>query len=744
MNLVYQGGWPGTLANFNPNNPPGGLSYTIWNAQNLNFIRFANTPVTDGDLIIDVVMPAGINFSEWWYAVIYTVAGGTLGNPITLAYSGVFPTGEGGQVLSGSVVLGLVSTGGYGGPFYRFQPSTPLVPGNFVVDLVMKGPPNSWFLSIYIFSGSSLLPYPAGLLSMFIGGPPTNYVANPTLSLFTNQKQAVSCVRASAKLIPNATGTYISIPNNIPAIYAEGLASEFLATNELLWCRDLTNAVWIKTNMTAALTATGIDGVVNTASTITATASNATVGQTITGSFVDATIFLRRRLGLGSVGFSANSGTNYLDVTSVLSAAGSNWTRVNTQAGATLVNPQVLLKLGTSGDKIDVDYGFCSDLGLPDGPILTTGSTAVSALETYTVANPVPSARGWAAFCTVKRLFPDQWGGSNIIAQWLFGAGTLGLANSWGLWIHPQGFLIAQCYNNDGSGGIQISSPLPTNAVNPGFRNVGATFASGGNVTLYIDGVVVASGISGFPGTQPPTIQFGSGAGTGFQSDNTAISDIIIDFIENVNNCIIPKVAKQNSKLGAIFGDSITAGAYGSLNGNARGYTDTFQSVTGVSGYQFNNFAQNGFTTVDVISTFASLVAGKGYVRFTILIGINDFILLHSTPGALTTNLTSIVNSCLAESNCERVVIGTIVPGLNFTVGPDPAQEPDRQTVNTAIRGFTSIDSRIRVVDVDAAVKDPGSPSNYLAIYDSGDHLHPTPAGHAVIGTLYSNALTGP
>lgn len=61
-----------------------------------------------------------------------------------------------------------------------------------------------------------------------------------------------------------------------------GLFAERASTNYCLWCRDLTNAAWTKTNCSAAKTAAGADGVASSASTITATGANATVYQTVT------------------------------------------------------------------------------------------------------------------------------------------------------------------------------------------------------------------------------------------------------------------------------------------------------------------------------------------------------------------------------------------------------------------------------------------------------------------------------
>src|SRR3546814_14984798 len=41
--------------------------------------------------------------------------------------------------------------------------------------------------------------------------------------------------------------------------------------------------------------------------------------------------------------------------------------------------------------------------------------------------------------------------------------------------------------------------------------------------------------------------------------------------------------------------------------------------------------------------------------------------------------------------------------------------------------------SDLGVIDFDRAVRDPAQPERLLPAYDSGDHLHPSPAGYAAM-----------
>jgi lysophospholipase L1-like esterase len=64
--------------------------------------------------------------------------------------------------------------------------------------------------------------------------------------------------------------------------------------------------------------------------------------------------------------------------------------------------------------------------------------------------------------------------------------------------------------------------------------------------------------------------------------------------------------------------------------------------------------------------------------------------------------------------------------------------ETKRVAVNQWIRTSGAFDG---VIDFDAAVRDPAAPTRMAPQYDSGDHLHPGPAGHAAMGNAIDLAL---
>jgi lysophospholipase L1-like esterase len=72
---------------------------------------------------------------------------------------------------------------------------------------------------------------------------------------------------------------------------------------------------------------------------------------------------------------------------------------------------------------------------------------------------------------------------------------------------------------------------------------------------------------------------------------------------------------------------------------------------------------------------------------------------------------------------------------------PGPASESDRQSINEWIRTSGHFDA---VIDFDKITRDPEHPDRLLPAFDSGDHLHPSPAGYAAMAQAIPLALFAP
>jgi hypothetical protein len=138
---------------------------------------------------------------------------------------------------------------------------------------------------------------------------------NPTYD--PNSTNSIYVYGAQVELASTA-GTYLHTTSTARTDYfyptslaCQGLLVEEARTNICLYARDLTQSNYTKTSATAALTATGVDGVANKASTLTASAANGTAVQNITSASAarSLSMFVKRRTGTGTVTISHGATT---------------------------------------------------------------------------------------------------------------------------------------------------------------------------------------------------------------------------------------------------------------------------------------------------------------------------------------------------------------------------------------------------------------------------------------------------
>jgi lysophospholipase L1-like esterase len=128
--------------------------------------------------------------------------------------------------------------------------------------------------------------------------------------------------------------------------------------------------------------------------------------------------------------------------------------------------------------------------------------------------------------------------------------------------------------------------------------------------------------------------------------------------------------------------------------------------------------------------------------------GVNDLGGLARTAevtpaehGAQVQRVIAAYQQIIARSHAHGLsVIGaTITPYVGSDYyHPSPLSEADRQAVNQWIRAAGHFDA---VIDFDAVIRDPQRPDHLLPAYDSGDHLHPSPAGYRAMGEAIPLAL---
>ena len=200
-----------------------------------------------------------------------------------------------------------------------------------------------------------------------------------------------------------------------------------------------------------------------------------------------------------------------------------------------------------------------------------------------------------------------------------------------------------------------------------------------------------------------------------------------------------------------VLGDSITDGHGATTNGNDR-WTDVLAARLqaspqtrniGVSnqGIGGNNLLVDALGP-NALSRFDRDVLAPAGVRWLIVFeGVNDLGGLARAGEVPPAYHAAQVERVLAayrqiieraRAHNLRVLGATITPYVGSEYyHPGPLSEADRQAVNQWIRAAGHFDA---LIDFDAVVRDPAHPDQLLPAFDSGDHLHPSPAGYKAMG----------
>jgi lysophospholipase L1-like esterase len=200
-----------------------------------------------------------------------------------------------------------------------------------------------------------------------------------------------------------------------------------------------------------------------------------------------------------------------------------------------------------------------------------------------------------------------------------------------------------------------------------------------------------------------------------------------------------------------VLGDSITDGHGATTNGNDR-WTDVLaqrlQAASktrdiGVSnqGIGGNHLLTDGLGPNALARVDRDVLAPAGARWAIVFEGVNDLGGLARNGEVSAAEHTALVQRVLAayqqivaraHAHGLRVYGATITPYVGSPYyHPGPLSEADRQAVNQWVRTSGLFDA---VIDFDAVVRDPQHPDQMLPLYDSGDHLHPSPAGYKAMG----------
>jgi lysophospholipase L1-like esterase len=209
------------------------------------------------------------------------------------------------------------------------------------------------------------------------------------------------------------------------------------------------------------------------------------------------------------------------------------------------------------------------------------------------------------------------------------------------------------------------------------------------------------------------------------------------------------------------IGDSITDGHGATTDGDDRWPDDLarrLQSSPTTRGIGVLNLGIGGNRLIEdglgpnALARFdRDALAQAGVRRVIVLEGINDLGTLTRDHPVRAEDHAALVRGMIgayaqmierAHAHGLKIIGGTIMPdGGSDYYHPDAANEADRQAVNRWVRTPGHFDA---VIDFDAVMRDPANPGRLLPRFDSGDHLHPSPAGYAAMAAAIPLALFRP
>jgi lysophospholipase L1-like esterase len=225
-------------------------------------------------------------------------------------------------------------------------------------------------------------------------------------------------------------------------------------------------------------------------------------------------------------------------------------------------------------------------------------------------------------------------------------------------------------------------------------------------------------------------------------SDASFTTPIRVTSWEYLNG--IDVLAPEESSAIVTVGDSITDGAYSTIDGNSRWPDELARRLQADPHFrQFavlneaisgNRILAEGAGPSAVARFDRDVLAQSGVKYLIILEGINDIGRTARDPEDHTSaqDLIRGLDQLITRAHAHGIaVIGATLTPYQGAGYYSEAGEAMRQAINQWILTGGAYDG---VIDMDAAVRDPAHPAAFLPADEHGDHLHPNDAGYKVMG----------
>jgi lysophospholipase L1-like esterase len=209
-------------------------------------------------------------------------------------------------------------------------------------------------------------------------------------------------------------------------------------------------------------------------------------------------------------------------------------------------------------------------------------------------------------------------------------------------------------------------------------------------------------------------------------------------------------VAAQPTGVLVAFGDSITDGTQSGIDQNRR-WPNLLAGRLADAGIRMSvvnggigggRVLEDGVGPNGLARFGRDVLALPGVTHITVMLGINDIGVGGARPSPSVAELIAGHRQFIDRARARgfRVYGATLTPfeGAAYWT---PEGEAKRQAVNDWIRTSGAYDA---VLDFAAATQDPARPTRMRAEHDSGDHLHPSPAGYTAMANSIDLGLFRP
>jgi len=505
-----------------------------------------------------------------------------------------------------------------------------------------------------INSGASTIPVPIGntgvegvIFSARLDTPSPASTASVTPNTPEAGQYTLVYTRLFEHTVLNSTGSYTSFGNGIPALAFNSVTGSYMLAGvqgntvsavASPSSRDVTQAGWVKTTLTPAFNAVGIDDAVSSASTLTATADLGKALYPITAAAASRVgqAFIKRSAGRGRVWFTLDGGTSWTDVTSFV---GSSYKKINTTSG--VINPSIGFMLEYSGDAIIVDAISVTTNGFPSAtdPIFNAANQIQQQSLGWTGARAASSSSSFSVSATIY-IEPGFVPGGNIVLSTPSGTGQFII--NWGALNNNLNLQMS----NTSTGSFFLNPPLGL-----AWRDSGVGIPVG----IPTDIKMVWSGVTAYAyiNERLSAIFQNTTTGIGAGNDITTLNNIGLT-LTNGNRLSNLRVCEWSGKTITLLGDSFSATE--SFRQNILKQTPKECVVI--------QQASGGATTTTLIAGLTgdiqySVQASTADTWLVLWIGTNDFG-ANATVAATLANMQTIVNGVLALNPATKIVCVTV------------------------------------------------------------------------------------